>query len=101
MDPGAAARLVGNYLIHLIRPRAPARWEADQLYSHPPVSDASVRRRARVARVVLVPSPGRIAPLDYRVTPEFGPVAPGTRVLVPLGTRRSMGVVVEVHEDGA
>jgi primosomal protein N' (replication factor Y) len=39
-----------------------------------------------------------LAPLDYRLAPESGPVAPGTRVLVPLGSRRSMGVVVEVGE---
>ena len=45
-----------------------------------------------VVRVVLVPSPGRIAPLDYRAP---APLAPGTRVLVPLGARRAMGVVLE------
>ncbi len=45
-----------------------------------------------VVRVVLVPSPGRIAPLDYRAPT---PLAPGTRVLVPLGSRRAMGVVVD------
>ncbi|MEO8606172.1 MAG: DEAD/DEAH box helicase, partial [bacterium] len=44
-----------------------------------------------VARVVLVPAPGRLAPLDYR-TPQR--LAPGTRVLVPLGTRRAMGIVI-------
>jgi primosomal protein N' len=47
------------------------------------------------ASVVLVPSPGRLAPLDYRLPPESR-VAPGTRALVPLGTRRSMGVVIDV-----
>ncbi|HSP98442.1 MAG TPA: primosomal protein N', partial [Candidatus Dormibacteraeota bacterium] len=45
-----------------------------------------------VVRVVLVPSPGRIAPLDYRAPT---PLTPGTRVLVPLGARRAMGVVVD------
>src|SRR5215472_12949699 len=49
---------------------------------------------ASCVSVVLVPSPGRLAPLQYRLR---GPaVLPGTRVLVPLGARRSMGVVVEV-----
>jgi primosomal protein N' (replication factor Y) (superfamily II helicase) len=51
------------------------------------------------ASVVLVPSPGRLAPLDYRLPEGSGRVAPGMRVLVPLGTRRSMGVVVEVGEE--
>ncbi|MDX2169043.1 MAG: primosomal protein N' [Deltaproteobacteria bacterium] len=46
---------------------------------------------AAVVRVVLVPAPGRLAPLDYRA-PQL--LAPGTRVLVPLGSRRAMGVVV-------
>jgi primosomal protein N' (replication factor Y) len=44
-----------------------------------------------IVRVVLVPAPGRLAPLDYRAAQ---PLAPGTRVLVPLGARRAMGVVV-------
>jgi len=43
-----------------------------------------------IVRVVLVPAPGRLAPLDYHA-PQL--LAPGTRVLVPLGTRRAMGVV--------
>ncbi len=38
-----------------------------------------------------MPSPGRIAPLDYRAPCVL---APGTRVLVPLGARRAMGVVL-------
>src|SRR4030095_16916202 len=63
-------------------------------------SESSYQATLR-ASVVLVPSPGRLAPLDYRLPPACESVAPGTRVLVPLGTRRSMGVVVEVHEDGA
>ena len=46
---------------------------------------------AAIARVVLVPAPGRLAPLDYR-TPQR--LAPGTRVLVPLGARRAMGIVI-------
>ena len=55
----------------------------------------------RIARVVLVPAPGHLAPLEYGVPAACGPVAPGTRVLVPLGTRRSMGVVVEVVEEAS
>jgi primosomal protein N' (replication factor Y) len=53
----------------------------------------------RIARVVLVPSPGGLAPLDYRLPPACGPVVAGTRVLVPLGTRRSMGLVIEIGEE--
>jgi primosomal protein N' (replication factor Y) len=49
-----------------------------------------------VARVALVPSFGRLAPLEYRLPADSGSVAPGMRVLVPLGARRAMGVVVEV-----
>jgi primosomal protein N' (replication factor Y) len=47
-----------------------------------------------VARVVLVPAPGRLPTLDYRIPPASAPVLPGMRVLVPLGSRRSMGVVI-------
>jgi primosomal protein N' (replication factor Y) len=54
----------------------------------------------RIARVVLVPPQGRLGPLDYRVPPELGAMVPGTRVLVPLGSRRSMGMVVALA-DGA
>jgi primosomal protein N' (replication factor Y) (superfamily II helicase) len=50
--------------------------------------------------VVLVPSPGRLAPLDYRLPADGAAVAPGTRVLVPLGSRRAMGVVIDVGETG-
>jgi primosomal protein N' (replication factor Y) len=49
-----------------------------------------------VARVVLVPSPRRLGPLDYRV-PEGLRMEAGMRVLVPLGGRRSMGVVIELR----
>ena len=45
-----------------------------------------------IATVVLVPSPGGLGPLTYRVPAGVGPIAAGTRVLVPLGARRSMGV---------
>jgi primosomal protein N' (replication factor Y) len=50
---------------------------------------------AQITRVVLVPSPGALGPLDYRVPPGCAPLAAGMRVLVPLGARRSMGIVVE------
>ena len=53
------------------------------------------RSATKSARVVLVPSPGRLAPLDYRV--PAGVVA-GMRVLVPLGNRRAMGVVIDCGE---
>jgi primosomal protein N' (replication factor Y) len=48
----------------------------------------------------LVPPLGRLAGLDYRVPAHFGRVRAGTRVLVPLGGRRSMGVVVASVEAG-
>lgn len=54
---------------------------------------------AHLAQVVLVPAPGRLAPLTYRVPAALGPVAPGCRVLVPLGSRRSMGVVLAIGAD--
>ena len=50
----------------------------------------------RVARVVVVPSAGRLSVLDYRLPPDCGRVVAGMRVLVPLGSRRRMGVVVDV-----
>ena len=57
--------------------------------------DVTTIGAAAVVRVVLVPSPGRIAPLDYRAP---APLAAGTRVLVPLGSRRAMGIVVDAGE---
>ena len=53
---------------------------------------------AAIAQVVLVPSPGRLAALAYRLPAGASAVRPGTRVLVPLGTRRAMGVVIEVGD---
>ena len=56
----------------------------------------------QIARVVLIPPLGRLGALSYRVPPELGAIAPGTRVLVPVGGRRSMGVVVgPAEEEGA
>ena len=49
-----------------------------------------------IARVVLVPSPGRLAALDYRLPAEHAGARAGMRVLVPLGASRRMGVVIEV-----
>jgi len=53
-------------------------------------------RLSTLVRVVLVPPMGRLSALDYRLPPEVGPALPGLRVLVPLGSRRCMGVVMEV-----
>ncbi len=49
-----------------------------------------------IARVVLVPSPGRLAALDYRLPAEHAGARAGMRVLVPLGASRRMGVIIEV-----
>jgi primosomal protein N' (replication factor Y) len=48
----------------------------------------------QIVRVVLVPPLGRLGALDYQVQSEHGDVVAGTRVLVPIGARRSMGVVI-------
>ncbi len=63
-----------------------------------PAERGAAAEAVRVAHVVLVPAPGRLAPLEYRVPPGVEPPAAGTRVLVPLGNRRSMGVVVELAD---
>ncbi len=49
-----------------------------------------------VASVVLVPASGKLGPLDYRIPTTLSGVQPGSRVLVPLGARRCMGVVTAV-----
>ena len=50
-----------------------------------------------VARVVLVPSAGDTPALDYAIEPSArGAVRRGTRVLVPLGARRAVGIVTEL-----
>jgi primosomal protein N' (replication factor Y) len=51
--------------------------------------------------VVLVPPQGRLGGLDYRLPPEIEGARPGMRVLVPLGSRRSMGVIVELRAEAA
>jgi primosomal protein N' (replication factor Y) len=47
-----------------------------------------------VVCVVPVPAIASLAVLDYRVPAELGSVAPGMRVLIPIGGRRHMGMVV-------
>ncbi len=54
------------------------------------------RAEERIASVVLVPAAGKLGALDYKISPHLSGVRPGTRVLVPLGSRRCMGVVTEV-----
>jgi primosomal protein N' (replication factor Y) (superfamily II helicase) len=50
-----------------------------------------------VARVVVVPSAGDTGPLDYAVEPSLrAALRPGMRVLIPLGTRRAVGIVTEL-----
>jgi len=52
-----------------------------------------------VARVVLIPAAGDTGPLDYAVDPTVeGTVCPGVRVVVPLGTRRAVGLVTDLAE---
>lgn len=53
---------------------------------------------ATVARVVLVPPSGRLGELDYRIPPSLRGLQAGARVVVPLGTRRCMGVVTAVAD---
>ncbi|MCK6553025.1 primosomal protein N' [Candidatus Binatia bacterium] len=53
--------------------------------------------RAPVCRVAIVPAAGRTEPLDYAIDPPLrGKVRPGMRVLVPLGARRSLGIVTDL-----
>lgn len=48
-----------------------------------------------VARVVIIPAAGDAGVLDYTVAPPLVPtIHPGTRVIVPLGSRRAIGIVV-------
>lgn len=50
----------------------------------------------RIARVELVPPSGRLGALDYRIPEHLEVIRPGCRVLVPLGSKRCMGLVVSV-----
>jgi len=60
----------------------------------PPADD-----RAPVCRVAIVPAAGKAEPLDYAIEPALrGRVRPGMRVLVPLGARRSLGIVTALLE---
>ncbi len=50
-----------------------------------------------IARVVVLPSAGDSGPLDYSIPAELSAqIQPGVRVLVPLGSRRAIGVVVDL-----
>ncbi|MFQ5665913.1 MAG: primosomal protein N' [Candidatus Binatia bacterium] len=50
-----------------------------------------------IARVVVIPAAGDIDPLDYVVDERLrASVRPGVRVLVPLGTRRAVGIVTDL-----
>jgi primosomal protein N' (replication factor Y) len=50
-----------------------------------------------IARVVVLPTAGDAGQLDYAIGADLEEaVRPGVRVLVPLGSRRSIGIVTEV-----
>ncbi len=50
-----------------------------------------------IARVVIVPAAGDTAALDYKIGDDLvATIQPGSRVVVPLGSRRVTGVVVEI-----
>ena len=50
-----------------------------------------------IARVVIIPTAGDAGPLDYAIGAQLeGAVRPGMRVVVPLGTRRAIGLVSEL-----
>lgn len=50
-----------------------------------------------IARVVVLPSAGDTGPLDYSIPAELSAqIQPGVRVLIPLGSRRAIGVVVDL-----
>ena len=38
-------------------------------------------------------------PFSYAVPEKFGTIAPGTRVLVPLGGSREEGILIGYHEE--
>ncbi|ARP88098.1 primosomal protein N' [Bordetella genomosp. 9] len=64
--------------------------DADATQAPPPTLPQAAEAACRWVRVALdVPLPG---PFDYR---HDCPLAPGTRVIVPFGRRRLVGVVVE------
>ena len=80
------------------RPATCIRRPSDQRRQSMPAERPDARRRARGSRSL---APGSLAPLDYRLLPACEPAPPGTRVLVPLGSRRSMGVVVDARRRSA
>lgn len=55
-----------------------------------------------IARVVVLPAAGDTGPLDYSMPAALRDrVCPGTRVLVPLGSRRAVGIVIELLDQSA
>ena len=64
-----------------------------------PAATHEPREIAGFASVVIVPASGRLGPLDYRIPVELAGLQAGSRVLVPLGNRRCMGVVISVAQD--
>lgn len=65
------------------------------------MADPDDQLTTTIATVVLVPGAGKLGPLDYRIPATLHGIEAGTRVLVPLGSRRCMGVVVEIGVRGA
>jgi len=64
-------------------------------------NSATARRgdETGVAKVVLVPASGRLGALDYRIPTHLADLRLGSRVLVPLGSRRCMGIVTAIGRD--
>jgi primosomal protein N' (replication factor Y) (superfamily II helicase) len=59
--------------------------------------DSAMLGAAAVCRVVILPAAGETGLLDYAVPSELRPVLqPGMRVIVPLGSRRCIGLVTEI-----
>ncbi len=53
-----------------------------------------------IARVLVLPSSGDTGPLDYAIAEDcLDQIQPGVRVLVPLGSRRVIGIVLEVANE--
>ncbi|HVM97096.1 MAG TPA: primosomal protein N' [Candidatus Acidoferrales bacterium] len=50
-----------------------------------------------VARIAVIPAAGDVGPLDYAIPDDLrSTLALGTRVVIPLGPRRVIGIVVEL-----
>jgi primosomal protein N' (replication factor Y) (superfamily II helicase) len=77
--------------------RVSPRSEPPQLESGTdPSQPACALAHGAVLRVVPVPALGRVTALDYLPPPSCVAIEPGTRVLIPVGSRRCMGVVSEI-----